>query len=465
MFTYDVHKKNPFEGLCWCQEAIYLNFFDEDVRNFWKNQILNSQFFFKSSNIYIWNDMNEPSVFNQVDMTLPRATLFKYNEKFYEHRDAHNAYGYLMHKSSFEALKIKYKKRVFVLTRSFYLGSHKYGAVWTGDTRSTFTDMGQTIPMILSLSISGFSFVGADVGGFYGEVNSYLLYRWYQLGVFYPFFRAHSHNESSRREPWLYDKETSSLIKQAIITRYMLLPYIYSTFFQHFKTGAPVIRPLWFYYKDQMSLEVYADKQFFFGEAIMVRPVIKENEHFKNLIPTYLPEEERWYDFYDLNEYINKGEINVEINNSKIGAFIKGGSIIPMKWRVRRSSLLMKNDPYTLIIALNSEQYASGMIYKDDEESNDYLEDNKYSLNNFVFDKNELSIKNLNDKYIIPSKIERILILGLKSNVEAIYYISQSNNKIKLEYELKKNSVLEIKREQFPLNEIWKIKLKMYDNK
>jgi mannosyl-oligosaccharide alpha-1,3-glucosidase len=409
--------------------------------------------------------MNEPSVFNQVDMTLPRRTLFKYNQEFYEHRDAHNAYGYLMHKSSYEALKQKYKKRAFVLTRSFYLGSHKYGAVWTGDTRSTFFDLSQTIPMILSMSISGFSFVGGDVGGFYGEVNPILLYRWYQLGVFYPFFRAHSHNECSRREPWLYDEETLSIIKNSIITRYMLLPYIYSTFFQYFKTGIPVTRPLWFYYKDKLSLENYSISQFFFGDGIMVRPVIKESEHNRQMVNAYLPEEERWYDFYDKNEYMKKGEISVDINKNKIGAFIKGGCIIPVKWRIKRSSLLMKNDPYTLIVALNSEQFASGFLYIDDEESYDYNDQNKYAIIKFVFDRTELSINTLHDKYNITNKIERIVILGLIRNVEEITFVSESNHSVKkLEYEIKKHNVLEIMRIQIRLSKNWRIKLKMSDN-
>lgn len=47
-------------------------------------------------------------------------------------------------------------------------------------------------------------FVGADVGGFFGNPDTELLVRWYQLGAYYPFFRAHAHHDTKRREPWLF---------------------------------------------------------------------------------------------------------------------------------------------------------------------------------------------------------------------------------------------------------------------
>jgi len=40
-----------------------------------------------------------------------------------------------------------------------------------------------------------------------------------------------------------------------------------------------------------------------------------------------------------------------------------------MKMRLRRSSVLMKKEPITLIIALNNDNAADGIIYFDDEES------------------------------------------------------------------------------------------------
>ena len=44
----------------------------------------------------------------------------------------------------------------------------------------------------------------------------------------------------------------------------------------------------------------------------------------------------------------------------------RGGTIIPKKERVRRSSALMRHDPYTLVVALDRAGRATGTLYIDD---------------------------------------------------------------------------------------------------
>jgi alpha-glucosidase (family GH31 glycosyl hydrolase) len=54
--------------------------------------------------------------------------------------------------------------------------------------------------MLLQLSVCGIHFCGADVGGFFGDPPVELLVRWYQCGAYTPFFRAHAHLDTERRE-------------------------------------------------------------------------------------------------------------------------------------------------------------------------------------------------------------------------------------------------------------------------
>jgi alpha-glucosidase (family GH31 glycosyl hydrolase) len=51
------------------------------------------------------------------------------------HRDVHNTYGHMMAKATYEGLieRDQGELRPFVLSRSVFLGSQKYGAKWTGD--------------------------------------------------------------------------------------------------------------------------------------------------------------------------------------------------------------------------------------------------------------------------------------------------------------------------------------------
>ena len=435
---------SDFVGNCWSGDSSFLDFFNKETINFWKNLILKEEDYFYPgiNNIHIWNDMNEPSVFKINRNTLPKNTIIKYNSQNYEHREVHNLYGYFMHRASYEALLEKYNNKIrpFILTRSFYIGSHKYSAMWTGDTKSNFDSLKNAISMMISLSISGYSFIGCDIGGFAEEGSIQLYKRWYQNGVFYPFFRGHSHESVLRREIWLFSENDFLNIKKSILIRYNLIPYIYTQFYLNYISGMPIIKPIWFWDQSELALTEFADIEYFFGNGILVRPVLDEVEDRKNIISIFLPENERWYDFYDLNEIDSdkkNKKIDYNINNEKIGAFIKGGEIITKKMRLRRSVQKMKNDPLTIIIALDLENKSSGIIYFDDEESLDYQKD-EYSLLKIKYEKYQIDFEWIKYNYHVINKIEKIIILG--ENEQLIYskeikpeLINIKNNKYNLE--------------------------------
>jgi len=432
-----------FIGNCWSGDSSFLDFFNKETINFWKNLIIKEEDYFYPgiNNIHIWNDMNEPSVFKISRNTLPKNTIIKYNSQNYEHREVHNLYGYLVHKASYEALLEKYNNKIrpFILTRSFYIGSHKYSAMWIGDTKSNFDSLKNAISMLISLSISGYSFIGCDLGGFAEEGSIRLYKRWYQNGVFYPFYRGHSHESVLRREIWLFSEDDFIIIKKAILTRYSLIPYIYTQFYLNYNTGMPIIKPIWFYDQSELALSEFADIEYFFGNGILVRPVLNEVEDKNNLINIFLPENERWYDFYDLNEIDSSKKnkkIEYNISNEKIGAFIKGGEIITKKMRIRRSVQKMKNDPFTIIIALDLENKAEGIIYFDDEESLEYQK-YKYSLLKITYENNKIDLEWTIYNYPVINNIEKIIILGEKKqslyNNAKAELIDIKNNKNNLE--------------------------------
>ena len=85
--------------------------------------------------------------------------------------------------------------------------SQKYGAIWTGDNESSWGHLKIAAPMLLSLNVAALSFVGADVGGFFGNPDAELMTRWMQAGAYQPFFRGHAHHDAKRREPWMFGDE------------------------------------------------------------------------------------------------------------------------------------------------------------------------------------------------------------------------------------------------------------------
>lgn len=147
----------------------------------------------------------------------------------------HNLYGMMMHRATAEALVRRNEgenKRPFVLSRAFYAGTQRWGAIWTGDNTASWEHLEASVPMLLSLGVGGISFSGADVGGFFGNPEPELLLRWYQAGAFQPFFRGHAHIDTKRREPWVFGDEWTGLFKNAIAERYTYLPYLYTAFYQ-----------------------------------------------------------------------------------------------------------------------------------------------------------------------------------------------------------------------------------------
>ncbi len=77
----------------------------------------------------------------------------------------------------------QFQRRPFVLSRSFFAGSQRLGAVWTGDNMAEWPHLAIAVPMLLSLSVAGVPFCGADVGGFFNSPDSELLVRWYQASL------------------------------------------------------------------------------------------------------------------------------------------------------------------------------------------------------------------------------------------------------------------------------------------
>lgn len=63
--------------------------------------------------------------------------------------------------------------------------------------------------------------------------------------MFQPFFRAHAHIDTKRREPYLLPEENMVIARDAIKKRYSYLPLWYFLFHDSEKSGMPPMRPLW----------------------------------------------------------------------------------------------------------------------------------------------------------------------------------------------------------------------------
>ncbi|KAK7141175.1 hypothetical protein R3I93_015359 [Phoxinus phoxinus] len=410
----DFYTKNKdggnYEGWCWPGNSGYPDFTNPEMRAWWASMFSYDQYEGSMENLFTWNDMNEPSVFNGPEVTMHKDAL----HGNWEHRDIHNIYGLYVQRATAEGQVQRSGgvERPFVLTRAFFAGSQRYGAVWTGDNAAEWDHLKISIPMCLSLGLVGISFCGADVGGFFKNPSTELLVRWYQTGAYQPFFRAHAHLDTTRREPWLFGPENTALIREVIRQRYALLPYWYQLFYHAHRTGMPVMRPLWVDYpKDTATFTI--DDEYLIGRDLLVHPVTEEGSRG---VTAYLPgAEEVWYDVHTFQKHNGVQNLYIPVTLSSIPVFQRGGSIIPRKDRVRRSSACMENDPYTLYVALSPKKFAEGELYIDDGYSFNYeTKTGELIHRRLTFAKNALTSSNLcpDCKFLTSSWIEKVLILG-----------------------------------------------------
>ncbi|OXB63369.1 hypothetical protein ASZ78_001945 [Callipepla squamata] len=273
-FVKDRNGKD-FEGICWPGSSYYLDFTNPEVRKWYADQFAFKTYKGSTNILFIWNDMNEPSVFKGAELTMQKDAVH-YNN--WEHRELHNLYGFYQQMATAEGLikRSSGKERPFVLTRSFFAGSQKY----------------------------------ADVGGFIGDPEAELLVRWYQAGAYQPFFRGHSNMESKRREPWLFGEKNTQIIREAIRERYVLLPYLYTLFYRAHTEAEPVMRPLWIEFPEKLETFGVED-EYMLGNALLVYPVTdKEAKAVSVLLPG---SEEVWYDFRKFNRMEDQGTLKIPV--------------------------------------------------------------------------------------------------------------------------------------------------------
>ena len=222
----------------------------------------------------VWNDMNEPAVFDGPGGSMPDHNIHRGGGDLPQdiHLRYHNVYGLLMVRSSREGIMdVNPDKRPFVLSRANYIGGQRYAATWTGDNSATWDNLKMSIPMSINLSLSGQPFNGPDIGGFTKSPSADLFGNWIALGAYYPFSRNHTSNETEPQEPWAFGEEIENVARTAINRRYRLLPYLYTLFHEAATTGMPIMRPTFFADIEDENLRE-EQQSFLLGENLLIIP-------------------------------------------------------------------------------------------------------------------------------------------------------------------------------------------------
>lgn len=379
-----------FKGKVWPGPCKFPDFTNPEVREWWAG--LYKEMIADMGVNGVWNDMNEPAIMEVPTKTANLDVRHDYDGNPCSHRKAHNVYGMQMVRATYEGLKkFTFPKRPFVLTRAAYSGTQRYCATWTGDNVATWEHLWIANVQIQRMCLSGYSFVGTDIGGFAEQPNGELFARWIQLGIFHPFCRVHSSGDHGDQEPWSFGDEITDIVRKYIELRYQLLPYLYTMFYKYVKDGLPMIQSLVFYDQKDPQTHFRTD-EFIFGEKILVCPIQEPNSQGRRM---YIPQG-NWFNYWTDESVAGGLEKWVAADLDKIPLFVKEGAIIP-KYPIQQY-VGEKVITELVLEVYFKEGIEISEVYEDHQDGYDYKK-GRYSLRRFRLrgKQNELIIQQFKD--------------------------------------------------------------------
>lgn len=399
------------KGKVWPGECYFPDFTNPEVREWWSD--LFKELIEEIGVKGVWNDMNEPAVMEVPNKTFPNDVRHDYDGNPCSHRKAHNVYGMQMARATYQGLKkFSYPKRPFVITRAAYSGAQRYTSTWTGDNVATWEHLSIANIQAQRLCMSGFSFVGSDIGGFAEQPNGELYARWIQLGIFHPFCRTHSSGDHGDQEPWTFGANITDIVRKFIEIRYQLLPYLYTAFWRYANEGVPILKSLVLYDQNDPHTH-YRNDEFVFGEKILVCPVTEANAKGRRM---FFPEG-YWYNYWN-SEYIEGGqELWVDADLDSMPIFVKEGAIIP-KYPIQQYVGEKQIDELTLDVYYKKGKEKSE-LYDDAGDGFDYKK-GRFSLRTFslVGKPDELIIQqHKSGKFMTSYKTFKMKLHGLPFKV------------------------------------------------
>jgi alpha-glucosidase len=223
-----------------------------------------------------------------------------------------------------------------------------------------------SLPQLQNLGLSGVGWTGVDIGGFYGDTNGELLARWTEFGIFQPFARNHSEKQTRHQEPWLFGEPYESISRDMLKLRQRLLPYLYTLFEECHRTGAPILRPLfWAYPEDAATYSM--DDEFLCGDAILVAPITRPGVEYRHV---YLPAGS-WFHFWTGERVDGPAHILAHAPLGRPAVYVRGNTAVPL-WPEMNYVGQQEAEPLTFVL-YPSEGRGSATLYEDAGDGYEYL--------------------------------------------------------------------------------------------
>jgi alpha-D-xyloside xylohydrolase len=236
-------------------------------------------------------------------------------------RRLHNVYPLLYNACVAEATA-RARGQGFVFARAGWAGSQRFPGHWGGDPQSDWEGLAASIRGALSWGLSGGACYATDIGGFYGpQPDAELFVRWTQAAVFASHLRFHG---LGPREPWIFGDEIEAILRDWLLLRYRLIPYLEACLTEAARSGLPPLRAMPLACPDQPEAWGF-DTQYLFGRDLLVAPILAPGGGAR----VYLPEG-RWHRFPTGPSYEGGRSLVLRLPLAEFPVFARGGAAIPL---------------------------------------------------------------------------------------------------------------------------------------
>ncbi len=241
-----------------------------------------------------------------------------------------NLYGLVYPLSIIEAVQKRNggNGRITGMVRPGFAGTQRLGWSTTGDSVPTYRNFRAHTRAMINLTLSGFSNVGQDIGGWDRKGPDMLYARWFAAGTFHPFMWSHGQGD---HEPPLQEADDASAHR--------------------------------------------IDDQFFVGDDLMVAPLFNDQGDRKVYLPKGL-----WYDFFG-EQSPEAGGREIErsaVPLNRLPVYVRAGAVIPLGPAMQHTSE-KPVDPLSIhVYSFSAEDTAEDpqtsefVLYEDDGRSNDH---------------------------------------------------------------------------------------------
>ncbi len=324
----------------WMGETTFFDVTSPDAREYVWN-ICKQNYYDKGVRIF-WLDEAEPE-FGPYDFDNYRYSIGSALQ-------CSNIYLALYAKGYYDGMTAAGQEQICNLVRSAWAGSQRYGAlIWSGDISSTFRALREQLQIGLNMGIAGIPWWTTDIGGFIGGYSKdpefrELLLRWFAFGVFSPVFRLHGERQphidpeqdyidgvaqmmsGNDNEIWSYGEEYYTVMKDYIMMRERLRPYIRSCMKEAHEHGTPVMRTLFYEFPEDAACWS-VENEYLFGSDILVAPIMEYQQRDRDV---YLPAGAKWTDAKSGKTYSGGQSIHVHAPLDMIPLFLRDGASFPI---------------------------------------------------------------------------------------------------------------------------------------